>query len=89
MEKLATKILSRLSSAYPSFVQLEECRQDICEEPAAFKRGVSYLLEKELIEIKNVEKGECDGIFGEVRANAAGLDYLAQRSRKVKAFWIG
>ncbi len=88
MEKLVTKILSRLSGAYPSYMQLEECRRDICEEPAAFKRGIAYLQEKELIELKAGVAGECDGIYGEVRATASGLDFLASRSRSIKATFL-
>lgn len=65
-------------------MQLEECRRDICEERAPFKRGVAYLEEKAFIEVKRVESGECDGIFGEVRVNAAGLDHLEKSSRRVK-----
>lgn len=88
MEKLATKILSRLSGAYPSFMQLEECRKDICEEPTAFKRGIAYLHEKLMIELKDGVAGECDGIYGEVRVTAFGLDYLANRSQKITATFL-
>lgn len=88
MDKLVTKILSRLSGAYPSFMQLEECRADICEEPAAFKRGIAYLHEKLLIELKDGVASECDGIYGEVRVTASGLDFLTNRSRTIKATFL-
>lgn len=85
MEKLATNILSRLSGAYPSFIQLEECRREICVDAAEFKRGVAYLEEKAFAEIRDLSAGECDGVYGEIRITAAGLDYLSRQSRRVKA----
>lgn len=85
MDTLATKILSRLSSAYPSYMQLEACRKEVCEEPASFRRGVAYLEEKAFVELRGLTEGEADGVFGEVRATASGLDYLNKKSRRVTA----
>lgn len=89
MHDTALKILNRLSAAYPSFIELEVCRAECDVKSHLFKRAVAYLEEKALVELRDLKEGEADGaIFGDVRATAAGLDYLNGHSRKVRATFL-
>lgn len=89
MNEAAIKILNRLSAAYPSFIELEVCRCECDLKSHLFKRTVAYLEEKALIELRDLKEGEADSaIFGDIRATAAGLDYLNSHSRKVRATFL-
>ena len=61
MEKLATKILSRLSSAYPSFVQLEECRRTSAKSPRHSRGAYPISLKKNLSRSRTSKKGNVTG----------------------------
>lgn len=88
MDKLVLKILNRLSAAYPEYMQLEECRNDIDETPSAFKRGVSYLEELALVDLRDAKEGLHEGIYGDIRVTASGIDYLEKRSKKIRATFV-
>lgn len=88
MDKIALKILNRLSAVYPDYMELEVCRKDIDVCHAEFKRGVAYLEELALIAIKNAAMGVHEGIFGDARITANGLDALNKYSKKVRATFI-
>lgn len=83
-EKQRLTVLNRLSAEYPSCVSLEEIRKDTHLKEHEFKRVVAYLQEKAFIELENVKQG-VDGVFGEARITAAGLDFIENRSRQVRA----
>ena len=88
MDKIAFKILNRLSAAYPDHIELEVCREDIAAEHAEFKRGVAYLEELALIDVRKPAMGLGEGIYGDARITASGIDELNKRSRKVRASFI-
>ena len=88
MNRIALKILNRLSAAYPDYMELEVCRKDIDADHAEFKRGIAYLEELALIDIKKSAMSVQEGIFGDVRITASGLDALDKRSRSVRASFI-
>lgn len=88
MNKIALKILNRLSAAYPDYMELEVCRKDIDVDHAEFKRGVSYLEELALIDVRKPAMGVQEGIFGDVRITASGLDALDKRSGSIRVSFI-
>lgn len=88
MNKIATKILNRLSAVYPDFMELEVCRKDIDADHAEFKRGVSYLEELALIDIRNPAMGVQEGIYGDARITASGLDAMDKRSGGIRVTFI-
>lgn len=88
MNRIALKILNRLSAIFPEYMELEVCRKDIDASHAEFKRGVAYLEELALIDLRNAAEGVHEGIFGDVRVTASGLDALEKNSRKVRATFI-
>lgn len=89
MQETAIKILNRLSAAYPSFIELEVCRAECDVKPHLFKRAVAYLEEKALVELRDLKEGEADSaIYGDIRATAAGLDFLNNHSRRVRATFL-
>ncbi len=88
MDKTALKVLNRLSAEYPDYMELEACRKDIHATHAEFKRSVAYLEELALIDLKEAAMGIAEGIFGDVRITASGLDALNKSSRKVRATFI-
>jgi hypothetical protein len=83
-EKQRLTVLNRLSAEYPSFVSLEEMRQDTLLFEVEFQRVVAYLQEKAYIELRDIKHGESD-VFGEARITAAGMDYIEAKSRQVRA----
>ena len=83
-EKQRLTVLNRLSAEYPSCVSLEEIRTDTHLQENDFRRVVAYLQEKAFIELEHVTQG-VEGVFGEARITAAGLDYVEHRSRQVRA----
>ena len=86
-EKQQLTVLNRLSAEYPSVVSLEEIRADTNLYEVEFRRVIAYLQEKAFIELENLSQG-VDGIFGSARITAAGLDYLLQSSKRVRASFI-
>ena len=88
MDKTALKVLNRLSAEYPDYMELEVCRKDIAANHAEFKRSVAYLEELALIDLNESAMGVTEGIFGDVRITASGLDALNKSSRKVRATFI-
>ncbi len=88
MDKIALKVLNRLSAVFPDYMELEVCRKDIDVSHAEFKRGIAYLEELALIDIKKGAMGVHEGIYGDVRVTASGLDALNKHSRKVRATFI-
>ena len=88
MDRIAMKVLNRLSAEYPDYMELEVCRKDIDADHAEFKRSVAYLEELALIDLRNAKMATHEGIFGDVRITASGLDALNKRSKKIKATFI-
>ncbi len=83
-EKQRLTVLNRLSAEYPSCVSLEAIRKDTHLPEYEFRRVVAYLQEKVFIELEDVTQG-VEGVFGEARITAAGLDYVEDRSKQVRA----
>ncbi len=86
-EKQRLTVLNRLSAEYPSGASLESIRQDTGLSEHAFRRVVAYLEEKAFIELENVTQG-IEGVYGNARITASGLDYVESRSRLVRASLI-
>ncbi len=68
MDRIAMKVLNRLSAEYPDYMELEVCRKDIDANHAEFKRSVAYLEELALIDLRNAKMATHEGIFGDVLA---------------------
>ena len=83
-EKQRLTVVNRLSAEYPSFVSLEEMRQDVNMSDLEFKRTLAYLRERQYLDLDNVKQGG-EGVYGEARITALGLDYVEARSRQVRA----
>ena len=88
MDKIAMKVLNRLSAVYPDYMELELCRKDINVTHAEFKRGVAYLEELALIDLKEAVCGVHEGVFGDIRITASGLDALNKHSKTIRATFI-
>lgn len=83
-EKQRLTVLNRLSAEYPAHVSLEAIRKDTHLPEYEFRRVVAYLQEKAFIELEDVTQG-VEGVFGEARVTAAGLDHVESRSKQVRA----
>ena len=68
-------------------MSLEELRKDTALHEADFRRAVAYLEEKTFIDLIDVKQG-VDGVFGEARITASGLDFVERSARRVRASWI-
>lgn len=88
METLALKVLNCLYGEYPREMELEKCRERTNIAELDFLRVVAYLQEKAYITLDDTLEG-LTGVYGKARITAAGIDFVNERGRRVKASVLG